>query len=95
MELNRTCRVIESKGCPGLWACHLPGLYCKCAYDEHEKKVITYRYVEGQLCGFESLPVVQSFVENEVRIASRMGKERYLDMLRQKPKLLKCPTAGS
>jgi len=92
MELNRTCRLIETEGCPGLWACHFPDLYCKCAYDEHEIKATTYSYIEGQLCGFEPLPVVQCFADNEIRVANQMGKEKYLNMLKQKPKRLKCPT---
>jgi len=95
MELNRTCRLIETEGCPGLWACHLPDLYCKCAYDEHERRTVKHRYIEGQLCGFEPLHVVQCFADNEIRIANQMGKEQYLDMLRQRPKRLKCPTTGT
>lgn len=93
MELNRTCRLVETKGCPGLWACHLPDLYCKCAYDEGEMTVMRYRYIEGQLCGFEPLHVVQCFADNEIRIANRMGRENYLNMLKQRPKRVKCPTA--
>jgi len=92
VELDRTCRLTETKGCPGLWACHLPDLYCKCAYDEHERRVTEYKYIDGQLCGFEPVHVVQCFADNEIRIANRMGKEKYLYMLKLKPKRLKCPT---
>ena len=92
MEAGRTCRLIETKGCPGLWACHFPDLWCKCAYDEHKREVITVGYIEGQLCGFEPIPVVQCFADNEIRIAKQMGKGKYLEMLKQKPKLSKCPT---
>jgi len=96
MELNRTCRLVETTGCPGLWACHLPDLLlCKCAYDEHERKTVSYRYIEGQLCGVEPLHVVQCFVDNEIRIANQMGRAKYVDMLKQKPRRLKCPTTGS
>jgi len=92
MELSRTCRLVETKGCPGLWACHLPDLYCKCAYDEHERRVFGYKYIEGQLCGFEPVHVAQCFADNEIRIANQMGKENYLEMLRQRPRLLTCST---
>ena len=91
MELNRTCRILDTKGCPGLWACHFPDLFCKCAYDEHQKTKVTNGYTEGQLCGFEPVHVVQCFADNEIRIANRMGKEKYLGMLKQRPKRLKCP----
>jgi len=97
MELDRTCRLVETKGCPGLWACHLPDLWCKCAYDErerdeHERGVMKYKYIEGQLCGTEPVHVAQCFADNEIRIAHWMGKEKYLQMLKQRPKRLKCPT---
>jgi len=92
MELNRTCRLAETKGCPGLWACHIPDLFCKCAYDEHERSEMRFKYIEGQLCGFEPLHVVQCFADNEMRIANMMGKEEYLYMLKQRPQRLKCPT---
>jgi len=51
-----------------------------------------HKYIEGQLCGFEPVHVAQCFADNEIHIANQMGKEKYLDMLKQRPKQLKCPT---
>ncbi len=85
----RTCRLTELKGCPGLWACHIPDRYCKCAYDREEKRTTEYVYTEGQLSGTEDVEHARCFVDGEVRILQRMGLERYLQTLRERPKRLK------